>query len=521
MAAEVTGQERSSGVQQGILRAATIILLGNILSRLVGFARDILITAIYGTGANVSAYLTALKLQTSVYDLLVSGVISAAFIPVFSELRDRREEFGRVASSVLTIATIVMVLAALLAEIFAVPLIALLSAGQTAVDQTAVSSFRLMAPAIVFLGISGVLTALLYAKQRFVYPAFTPVIFNAMIVVCAAVLHGPLAIKALVVGVLLGAFGQVVLQANGLRGIQLRPRFDTRDPQVRRIGKLYLPVALGLIVTQAQVFLDLALQNSTGTHSVAWLNLATRVYQLPLGFVATAMSLASLPTLSVLTGVAYRETLIRGLKVVVLLIAPAIILLATLGTPIMTLAFQHGNTHASDITHVVQGLDYYLPGLGFAAVDQLLIFAFYARNDTVTPVLVGLLSIVGYGIAALISLKVFNLGYKGLALADSVKQVTHAVTCFILLWRWQGSMAGFGVTKTALKIGVAALGSALICVGALHLAPSGGHGIRLLFFVVVSCGAGLASYFVILSLLRTEELVVIEKKLLTKIRIRH
>lgn len=519
MATEVTAPEAGSGIQQGIFRAATIILLGNILSRLVGFARDIAISTIYGSGSNVSAYLTALKFQTSVYDLLVSGVISAAFIPVFSELRDRREEFGRVAGSVLTAATVVMALATILTEVFAAPFIYVLSAGQTAVDHTAVSLFRLMAPAIIFLGMSGVLTALLYAKQRFIYPAFTPVIFNLMIVLCAVTLHGPLAIKALMVGVLLGAVGQVILQARGLRGIRLRPGFDRRDPQVRRIGRLYLPVALGLIVTQAQVFLDLGLQNSTGPSSVAWLGYATRVYQLPLGFVATAMSLASLPTLSVLTGRAYRETLIRGLKVVVLLIVPAIILLATLSTPIMTLAFLHGSkTHPSDISHMVAGLDYYLPGLGFAAVDQLLIFAFYARNDTITPVLVGLLSIAGYGIAAALSLGVFHLGYKGLALADSVKQVTHAVTLFILLWRWQGSMAGFGVGKTALKIVVAALGSAAICVAALHFEAAGRHGLHLLIYVVVACMAGLVGYFGILSLLRAEELVVIEKKLLGRFR---
>ena len=517
MASEVTSPE-AGAIQRGIFRAATIILLGNILSRLVGFARDIAISTIYGAGSNVSAYLTALKFQTSIYDLLVSGVISAAFIPVFSELRDRREEFGRVASSVLTAATVAMAVATLLTEVFAVPFIYVLSAGQTAVDQTAVSLFRLMAPAIIFLGMSGVLTALLYAKQRFIYPAFTPVIFNFMMVLCAVTLHGPLGIKALVVGVLLGAIGQVALQVNGLRGIRLRPRFDRQDPQVRRIGRLYLPVALGLIVTQAQVFLDLGLQNSTGPSSVAWLGYATRVYQLPLGFVATAMSLASLPTLSVLTGHAYRETLIRGLKVVALLIVPAIVILATLGTPIMTLAFLHGKTHANDVSHMVAGLDFYLPGLGFAAVDQLLIFAFYARNDTITPVLVGLLSIAGYGIAAALSLGVFHLGFKGLALADSVKQITHAVTLFILLWRWQGSMAGFGVGKTALKIAVAAIGSAAICVAALHLESASRHGLHLLVYVAVACTAGLAGYFGILSLLRTEELVVIEKKLLGRLK---
>ncbi|HWE60913.1 MAG TPA: murein biosynthesis integral membrane protein MurJ [Chloroflexota bacterium] len=498
-----------SSLQSGIFRAATIILLGNVLSRVVGFARDVAITTIFGASAQVSGYVTALKVQTSVYDLLVSGVISAAFIPVFSELRERRQEFSRVASSVLTATVVVMLVATILTEIFAAPLISLLGAGDRQVAAAAQPALRLMAPAILFLGVSGVLTALLYAKQRFIYPAFTPVIFNLAILLAAVTLHSPLAVKALVVGVLAGAIGQVVLQLNGLHGIRLRPQFDRFDPQVRRIGRLYLPVALGLIVTEAQVFLDLALQNSTGPHSVVWLNTATRVYQLPLGFVATAMSLASLPTLSLLSGHAFRETLTRGLKVVALLIVPAVVILGVLSTPIFTLAFRHGKFSTTDVASTVAGMQLYLPGLAFAALDQLLIFAFYARNDTKTPVLVGLLSIAGYGLAALLALTTLRLGYRGLALADSAKQIVHATVLFILLWRWQGSLAGFGLGRTAGKIGVAALVSALVCVAALHVGSGITHGLRLLVYVAVSCGAGLASYFLVLALLRTEELSIV------------
>ena len=108
MAAPAAEGDASAGVQRGILRAATIILLGNILSRLVGFARDVAHRHDLRHRRHVLRLLTALKVQTSVYDLLISGVISAAFIPVFSELRDRREEFGRVASSVLTVTVVVM-----------------------------------------------------------------------------------------------------------------------------------------------------------------------------------------------------------------------------------------------------------------------------------------------------------------------------------------------------------------------------------------------------------------------------
>jgi putative peptidoglycan lipid II flippase len=502
-------ERATASLQSGILRAASIILLGNILSRVVGFARDISIATIFGASAQVSGYLTALKIQTSVYDLLISGVISAAFIPVFSELRDRRSEFGRVASTVLTATIVVMFGATVLTEVFAAPLIALLGAGDRQIAAAAEPALRLMAPAILFLGVSGVLTALLYARQRFIYPAFTPVIFNLAIVLAAVSLHAPLGIKALVIGVLAGAVGQVLLQWNGLRGIRLRPRFDRFDPQVRRIGRLYVPVLLGLIVTEAQVFLDLALQNSTGPHSAAWLYTATRVYQLPLGFVATAMSLAALPTLSVLSGRAYSDTLTRGLKVVALLIVPAIVLLAVLSTPIFTLAFRHGKFSTGDVASAVAGMQYYLPGLGFAAIDQLLIFAFYAKNDTKTPVLVGLLSIAGYGIVAAIALSAAHLGFRGLALADSAKQIVHATVLFYLLWRWQGSLAGFGLARTALKIAVAALVSAAVCVLALHLGAGITHGIRLLVFVAVACAGGLCSYFGVLALLRTEELLLL------------
>jgi putative peptidoglycan lipid II flippase len=509
MAAEVVEGRPGAGLQQGILRAATIILLGNILSRVIGFVRDIAIGVIFGAGPTVSGYVTALKVQTSVYDLLISGVISAAFIPVFSELRDRRDEFGRVASSVLTATLAVMGLATLLTEVFAVPLITLLASGKADVAHAAVPALRLMAPAILFLGVSGVLTALLYAKRRFIYPAFTPVVFNLAIVAAAILLQVPLGYKALAVGVLAGAAGQVLLQARGLRGIRLALHFDRRDPQVRRIGRLYLPVALGLIITQGQVYLDLALQNSTGSSSASWLYYATRVYQLPLGFVATAMSLASLPTLSILGGRAYRETLARGLKVVAMLIIPAVVLLATLSTPIINLAFRHGNLSHAAAAGIVSGLDYYLPGLFFAAVDQLLIFAFYARNDTTTPVVVGVLSIGAYGLAALVSLAALHLGYRGLALADSAKQVSHATVLFWLLWRRQGSLAGVGLGETALKIAAAAVASAAVCLVAAHAGAGITHGLPLLAFVVVACGAGLVVYFAALIALRTEEMTML------------
>jgi len=137
----------------------------------------------------------------------------------------------------------------------------------------------------------------------------------------------------------------------------------------------------------------------------------------------------------------YRATLARGLKITLILILPAVVVRGVLAQPVIALAFQHGSKfHAYQTAQTAAALQYYTPGLAFAAVDQLLIFAFYAKNDTKTPVVVGVISIVCYLVVALATLH--PLSFRGLALADSAKQLSHAVVLYVLLRRWQGRIGG-------------------------------------------------------------------------------
>ncbi len=499
--------EAAATVGRTVARTAVIIMLGNVFSRLLGFARDGIIAILFGATGQTSGYFTALRVQTSIYDLLISGVISAAFIPVFTSIRDDDAEFRRVGGTVLTVTLIVMAVAMGALELFSRDVILLLSGGDRNVAQTGASALRLLGPAVVFLGLSGVLTALLYAKQRAVFPSFSPAIYNLCIVVAAVTLNRVLHVNSLVVGVVAGAVAQVALQAYGLRAARLRLTLALRDPRVRQIGRLALPVFLGLIVTQAQVLIDARLANSTGQQSLSWLNDATRIYQLPLGFVATAISLASLPSLSRLEGALYRETLARGLTVTLILIVPAAVACGVLAYPIIALAFLHGHFHALDARQTADALRYYAPGLVFAAVDQLLIFAFYAKNDTKTPVVVGVVSVLCYLVVALATLH--PLSFRGLALADSAKQVSHAVILYTLLWRWQGRIEGL---EGALgKILGAAAALVLFYAVALRLA---GHTwttgtLHLLVFVLGIGGLGVALYLLLLSWLGVSELATL------------
>lgn len=204
-ATEQESAARRAAVGRQVARAAVVIMLGNVFSRVLGFVRDALTGYLFGTSAQTSGYFAALKVQTSIYDLLVSGVISAAFIPVFSAIRDDHEEFRRVGGTILTITLIVMAVAMGALELFTHDLLLLLDSNRDPVIvHTGTDALRLLGPAVVFLGLSGVLTAFLYAKQRFIFPAFSPAIFNLSIVVAALGLHHWLGINSLVIGVVEG-----------------------------------------------------------------------------------------------------------------------------------------------------------------------------------------------------------------------------------------------------------------------------------------------------------------------------
>ncbi len=546
-AAGVAGQSQAdhASTARGVASAAVVIMLGNIVSRVLGFARDTLTAGLFGSGAQATGYLTALRVQTALYDLLISGVISAAFIPIFSAIRDDREEFRRVGGTILMLTTIVMIGALAALELFArdavnllVPdaglVVAALEGGtvgalqsglpipDSSLDATTagVTALHLIAPAVLFLGLSGVLTALLYARQRVIFPAFSPAIFNFCIVVAAVALHGPLGVNALVVGVVSGAAAQVLLQLYGLRATLPRLTLALRDPRVRQILRLAVPVFLGLIVTEAQVFIDLRLSNSAaaGPGALPHLQYATRLIQLPLGIVAAAMSLASLPALSRQSGAEYRATLARGLTFTLVLIVPAVAGFIVLAEPFVALAFQHGVFTASDTAQTAQALRYYAPGLGFAALDQLLIFAFYAKNDTRTPVVVGVVSTLCYLVVALATLH--PLAFRGLALGDTAKQVSHALVLYVLLSRWQGAIEGFSLRGGLGKVLLAGtlLGVFWAVVERLatpYWTTGTGH---LLVFVPVVGLLGLLFYGLLLSRLGVAEFTLLTNRVGARLR---
>lgn len=451
-------------------------MFGNILSRVLGMTREIVIADLFGAGRAVGAFTIASNVSTIIFDLLISGMISAALVPVLSEYAEnaeKKEELWRIVSTLLSLTVVIFSAVIILLELIAPQIVWLMASGFD--EQThamAVDLVRLVLPGVLFLGLSAVAMSTLYALQKFSYPALAGSALNAAVVVVGLVLAPRIGISSLVVGMLLGSVLMIGLQLPGLRGMTFTFTLDVRHPAVRRIAKLYLPVLLGLVVSQIGIILDRNLASRTGESSIAAMRYATTLIQFALGLVAAAISIAVLPTLSrhsvALDLESFRRTLATGLKMIVVLIVPAAGALFALAVPAVVLVFQHGSFNESDKWLTVLALLFYLPGLPFAAVDQLLIFAFYARRNTIVPVLVGVAGVVIYMGVALSLIN--SLGMAGLAIANSVQLTAHAVILFVLLRREIQGLGQHSLASTVIKVvlastllaGVAALAAVFI-----------------------------------------------------------
>lgn len=505
-------EDAPSEQEQGIVRAAALLAVGNVASRLLGLARQTVKANLFGASGLLSAFEVAAFVPISLYELIIGGMVNAALVPVFSDYasKERRDELWGVLSTVLSVATIILLLLVVLVEFFAPQIAWLVGANEfsdPALTGVSIQLMRMAAPTILFLGIASVLTGALFALKRFAVPAFIGAAFNGTIVIIA--LLRPDQISSLVWGMLLGSLLQIILQLGALRDARLRWQFDWHHPAVRRILQLYAPILAGLVVNQLAIALSYNLATRTGDQSISYMRFATTLYQFPLGLVVTALSVATLPTLAGQATnqlLAFKQTLSEGLRLVITLILPAAAGLFALALPIVSLLFEHGEFTANDTETTALVLRVYLVGLPFAAVDQMLIFSSYARKDTWRPALVGVISIVIYSLTAVVLLQ--PLGLLSLMVADSVKHVAHTIMMLWVIKGQIGGLKGYGIPQSVVKSTVAAAitGITAFIVAQFIAAIMPVSGFASTFLVVLSAGtAGILAYTVMVFVLNITE----------------
>lgn len=485
---EAAAQAEQEATNAQVAAATGILAIGNVLSRILGLARETLLTYLFGASGAVDAFQVAIIVPRGIYDLLIGGHINSAIVPILSEIitLKGRDEFWRAASLMATIVSTLLALLVIVIQLLAPQLVRLVAGGAPPhIIALAAHLLRLTAPALLFMGLFAVYSGALYALRRFTWPALAGVFFNGSIVLVTVLFAPPLqwqiawdggaplyylarpqeSIAVVALGWLAGAVVQFAIQLPGARGGRFHLWFNWRHPILRRTALLYAPVMFSLVMDTLIIRpFSYNLASQTGEGSIAYMNWATTLIQFPQGLVATAISIAILPTLSAQAALslpesqrAFKDTLGLGLRLATSLILPAAAGLFVLATPIIQLLFEHGAFTPADTYITAVATRLYLLGLPFAALDLLLVYAFYARKDTLTPALVGILSLVVYMIIALALLR--PLGLFSLMIADSVKHAVHALLSAYLLRRLLG---GFGRQQLGMTVVKASLGASIM-----------------------------------------------------------
>lgn len=523
---EATAARSSTG--QSIGAAAALLMLGTILSRILGLVREQVTSYLFGTGDPVAAFTIADNIHTMLFDLVISGMMQAALIPVLSEYAapERRDEFRRLTGSLLTLSFLAVGAVVILLEIFAPAAVTVMtrlggdaSRGEATFDLT-VQLVRLILPAVLMLTISTILMASLYSLQRFTRPALSLSVRNVAIVTSALTLgQTSLEVRSLVVGIVLGAILLIAVLLPGLHDAMPIPNFNFRHPAIGRIYLLYLPIFIGLFFNIVALIVDRNLAWRVGENALGAMRYATTLNQMILGLVAAAISLAALPSLSrhFSSGdePAYRETLGRGLRMVTVLVVPAALGMMVLSWPVVRLLFYHGATGEAGAEAIWLALVLYLPGTLFAAFDQVLIFAFYARQNTKAPQIVGILAVLVYFIFAFSLYQ--SYGMAGLVIANSAQFIFHT---FVMIWLMRRLLAGERLddgqlartVKVCLGVGVlmASIAGGLALVLEMLMPASL---LRDLVVVLLPAAVGALVYGAGLLILNVEEVQVIQRRL--------
>lgn len=489
-------QERTNANVAG---ASGVLALGNIFSRVLGLARETMLTFLFGASGAVDAFQVAIIVPRAIYDLLIGGHINGAIVPVLSEIIVTRgkDELWRVVSILMSLVCAALALLVLVIEIFAPQIVTAVASGADAITiRLATDMLRMTAPALICMSLFAVFSGTLFALRSFTLPAFAGVVFNAFTVLVTLALVPSMTLQAnlggmvslnpfmlarpaggiivVALGWLIGAIAQMALQLPGLHLRRLRVSIRWRHPALRSIALLYAPVMFSLIMDTLIIRpFSYNIANQTGAGGIAYMVWATTLIQFPQGLVATAISIAILPTLARQASEmteggqrAFQDTLGLGLRLTTTLILPAATGLFVMAIPIIALLFEHGAFGSADTEVTAQALRLYLIGLPFAAVDLLLVYAFYARKDTLTPALVGVVSLVCYMGAALLLFDSFGL--YSLMIADSLKHFVHAAISGWLLWR---RLDGFGSQRMATTVCKTAAASLIMALASLATLP--------------------------------------------------
>jgi putative peptidoglycan lipid II flippase len=453
--------------------------VATLTSRVLGLVRDQVLAASFGAGNDMDAFVVAFRIPNLVRDLFAEGAMSAAFVPTFTQELTRRgtRDAWRLGNNVLNallVTTGVLVFAGM---VFARPLVELYAgsfAGVPGKLGLTVQLTRVVLPFLTMVAVAAAAMGMLNSLHHYFLPALSPAMFNVA-TIAGVFLLVPLMprlglppIMAVAFAALAGGIGQIAIQWPALRreGFRYQWLFDPWDPGLRRVLLLMGPGTIGLAATQVNLFVNTLLATSQGTGAASWLTYAFRLMYLPIGLFGVSIGTAVLPAVSRHAAAGdtagIRNTVSRGLAMMLMLNIPATLGLMVLATPIVRLLFERGLFLPADTAATAAALRWYAVGLiGYSAV-RIASPTFYAIGSSRTPAIVSV-SAIAVNVVASVAL-VRAIGFQGLALGTSIAAIVNAALLLWLLRSRLGGLDGRRLLVTALKVAASSIVMAVMAV---------------------------------------------------------
>jgi putative peptidoglycan lipid II flippase len=502
----ISAMSESSTASQQIARSAGAVMLAIVLGQFASLARQILVTRAFGTDLEMEAFNAANRVAETLFTLVAGGALASAFIPTLTGLlaQEKRKRAWQLASALVNLVLILLIGATLLTAVFAQPIVryALASgfASDPAKEALTVTLLRLMLPSAVLFGVSGLVMGILNSHQVFFIPALAPSFYQLGLIFGVLFLAPRMGIYGLGWGAVVGAALHLTFQLPALlrlRG-QYYPRLGLEQAEVRQVFRLLGPRLLGVAVVQVNFWVNTNLASRQPEGSVTAIVIAFMLMLMPQAAIAQATAMAAMPTLAAQYARGQiselRSSLAAALRGVLLLAVPAAVGLMALRTPIVALLYERGRFTSESTALVAWALLWYAAGLVGHSVMEVLARAFYAMQDTRTPVLVGVgamsLNVAfSFGFSALF-LRIGWAPHGGLALANSLATALETVGLWILMRRRLGGLEEQQVGTTLRKAALASLAMGGGLIGWLALA--GGLSVRVI--APVGLAGGIALY---------------------------
>ena len=474
-----------SGAERLNTRAAGVVGIAVLCSRVLGLAREQIFAALFGGGRIMDAFTIAFRIPNLLRDLFAEGALSTAFVTTFSKTvaTDGEGAAWRLANKVATLTAITLSAITLLGIVFAPWLVSVLAPGfEGEKAALTITLTRVMYPFILLVSLAALVMGMLNARNVFGVPAMASSFFNLGSIIAGVLLgwwldpnFGERAILGLAVGTLIGGALQLTVQLPRLRalGYRFHADFRWRDPGVSSVLRLMGPSVIAGSTTQINVLINSVFASELGNGPTFWLTVAFRLMQLPLGIFGVALGTVTLPLLARMAATGnsagFRSELARGMRLAFLMTIPASVGLIVLAEPIISVLYQHGRFGATETAESAGALRFYALGLcGYAAL-KVLVPAFYALERRKTPMVVSFIAVAVNLVLNWIFTVHLGWGHRGLAFSTACVATSNFLILYFLMRSHLGRLESRAMVTLLARVAIASLVLLAIAWGGGHL----------------------------------------------------